>query len=72
MGGDCIFDVCDVEVVVLYLTLLDEVIGYSRYIVAVEIPPSISTECTMALGKKSIRHAGEGGETIGQLCCTKT
>ena len=35
MSGTCIFDVGDVEVVILYLTFLDEVIGYSRYVVAV-------------------------------------
>jgi hypothetical protein len=35
MRGDCIFYVGDVEIVILYLTFLDEVIGYSRDVVAV-------------------------------------
>ena len=32
MGGNCIFDVGDIEVVILYLTFLDKVISYSRVI----------------------------------------
>ena len=35
MRGDCIFYVGDVEVVIFYLAFLDEVIGYSRDVVAV-------------------------------------
>jgi hypothetical protein len=34
MGGNCIFDVGDIEVVILYLTFLDKVISYSRDVVA--------------------------------------
>ena len=35
MRGNCIFYVGDVEVVIFYLAFLDEVIGYSRDVVAV-------------------------------------
>ena len=35
MGGDCVFDVCDVKVVVFYVALFDEVVCYAGDVVAV-------------------------------------
>ena len=35
MGGDGIFDICDVEIVVFYVALLDQVVCYSCDVVAV-------------------------------------
>ena len=35
VGGDCVFDVCDVKVVVFYVALFDEVVCYAGDVVAV-------------------------------------
>ena len=35
MGGDCVFYVGDVEIIVFYVALFDEVICYAGYVVAV-------------------------------------
>ena len=35
MGRDCVFDVCDVEIVVFYVAFFDEVVCYTSDIVAV-------------------------------------
>ena len=35
MGRDCVFDVCDVKIVVFYVALFDEVVCYAGDVVAV-------------------------------------
>ena len=35
MGGDCVFDVCDVKVVVFYVALVEEVVCDASDVVAV-------------------------------------
>ena len=64
MGWDCIFDICDVKVVVFDLTFFDEVICYSGDVVAVV------DVCQFVYLSQALFSEGVDDDSVSVLCCS--
>ena len=64
MGGDCVFYVCDVKIVVFYAALLDKVVCYSCDVVAVV------DVCKFVYLGQTFFAEGVDYDSVSVFCCS--
>ena len=64
MGGDCVFDVCDVKVVAFYIAFFDEVVCYAGDVVAVV------DVCKFVYLAQALFSEGVDDDSVSVLCCS--